>query len=81
MPKTCTKCNECYPADIKYFYRKYNAKDGFGFTCRACENKRHSERYYKCKALWEISPYKQQKIQTQTEELSKKEGSFVQEFV
>jgi hypothetical protein len=75
MPKICSKCKESYPSDIKYFPRKYSAKDGLYPNCRACENKRHSKRYYDCKESWLSNHPEEEKVKQPTTNLS-----FIQYF-
>lgn len=65
MPKLCSKCQESYPATLKYFTRKYTAKDGLYPTCRVCENKRHTQRYHDCKRNW-LATHIKETITTET---------------
>lgn len=39
--KTCTKCNNVFPATTEYFYKNKNQKDGLRTWCKNCVNENY----------------------------------------
>ena len=38
--KTCTKCNQTFPATKEYFHKRSASKDGLTYRCKTCGKKR-----------------------------------------
>lgn len=58
--KLCTKCNEYWPADSEFFYRRASREDGLSDTCKACYaempsvQKRNRYKTGRAMSAWEL---------------------------
>lgn len=63
--KTCTTCNQPFPATLEFFHKRKNSPDGLRTMCKVCRIKYQREYYAKNRehSLKQMKQYRQENIE------------------